>query len=379
MLVFERGPIVPDLNSARPAADAVQAVEELHRKYNQLTDQLGGVIVGMTDVIEQLLIAMLCRGHCILEGVPGLAKTLLVSTVADMLGLKFRRIQFTPDLMPADITGTDVLEEDHTTGRRVFRFVQGPLFANIILADEINRTPPKTQSALLEAMQERQVTVGGESCPLPHPFFVLATQNPIEQEGTYPLPEAQLDRFMMKVKVDYPSEANEIDIAKRVTTDYSFETAEILSGEDIERMQSVVRKVPVGDHVYAFAIRLARMTRPNQDHQPAFIGEMVSWGAGPRASIYLLLAAKARALLRGRYHATTEDVRAMALPVLRHRVIPTFNAEAAGLAVDDIVQRLLGVMPSGSGDGKTGGANRDAGAPRSGGQLSRLWPHRKRV
>ena len=335
-----------DTRTAQAETNEVQAVEELHRKYEQLTGQLGGVIVGMENVIEQLLIAMLCRGHCILEGVPGLAKTLLVSKVAQMLGLSFRRIQFTPDLMPADITGTDVLEEDHTTGKRVFRFIQGPLFANIILADEINRTPPKTQSALLEAMQERQVTVGGESCPLPHPFFVLATQNPIEQEGTYPLPEAQLDRFMLKIKVDYPSEEEEIDIVKRVTTDYSFEAGEILSGEDIEQMQSIVRKVPVGDHVYQYATRLARRTRPNQDHEPAFINEMVSWGAGPRASIFLLLAAKARAILRGRYHATTEDIAAMALPALRHRVIPTFNAEAAGQSSDDIIVRLLQTGPA---------------------------------
>jgi len=337
---------VPDVETTPSGTDEVEAVQGLHRKYKELTGQLAGVIVGMEDVIEQLLIAMLCRGHCILEGVPGLAKTLLVSKVAQMLGLSFRRIQFTPDLMPADITGTDVLEEDHTTGKRVFRFIQGPLFANIILADEINRTPPKTQSALLEAMQERQVTVGGESCPLPLPFFVLATQNPIEQEGTYPLPEAQLDRFMMKVKVDYPSEENEIHIVKRVTTDYAFETSEILSGDDIERMQAIVRKVPVGEHVYRYAIRLARRTRPNQNHEPAFINEMVSWGAGPRASIFLLLAAKARAILRGRYHATTEDVAAMALPTLRHRVIATFNAEAAGQTTDDIIVRLLQTGPA---------------------------------
>jgi MoxR-like ATPase len=322
-------------------AQEVEAVKELHGGYVQLTQQLRGVIVGMEDVIEQLMIAMLCRGHCILEGVPGLAKTLLVSSVAESLGLIFRRIQFTPDLMPADITGTDVLEEDHTTGKRVFRFIPGPLFGNIILADEINRTPPKTQSALLEAMQERQLTVGGQTYPLPQPFFVLATQNPIEQEGTYPLPEAQLDRFMLKIKVDYPSEANEIDIVKRVTTDYSFECRKVLSGAAIESMQAIVRKVPVSDHVYQTAVRLVRGTRPGQDHQPTFVDEMVNWGAGPRASIYLILAAKARAILHGRFHATTEDLAAMALPVLRHRVIPTFNAEAAGKSSDDLVRQLL--------------------------------------
>jgi MoxR-like ATPase len=292
-------------------------------------------------VIEQLFIAMLCRGHCILEGVPGLAKTLLVSSVARMLGLSFRRIQFTPDLMPADITGTDVLEEDHATGRRVFRFIKGPLFANIILADEINRTPPKTQSALLEAMQERQLTVGGETYRLPDPFFVLATQNPVEQEGTYPLPEAQLDRFMFKIQVGYPTEAQEIEIARRATTEYQCELKEVLSHAQVERLTSIVRKVPVGDHVYQSAIRLVRQTRPGQERNPPLIDEMVNWGAGPRAGIYLLLAAKARAVLRGRYHATTEDIFAMAPPVLRHRIIPTFNAEANGLNADAIVADLL--------------------------------------
>jgi MoxR-like ATPase len=355
-----------------PAADDVHAVQELYAHYVKLAEQLGGVIVGMEGIIEQLMIAMICRGHCILEGVPGLAKTLLVSKVAEMLGLSFRRIQFTPDLMPADITGSDVLEEDHTTGKRAFRFIKGPLFANIILADEINRTPPKTQSALLEAMQEKQVTISGQAYPLPHPFFVLATQNPIEQEGTYPLPEAQLDRFMMKIEVNYPSEAEEIAIAKRVTTDYHFDTSVVLTGEMIERMQSVVRQVPVADHVYEFAIRLARRTRPHQNGDASFIDEMVNWGAGPRASIYLLLAAKARATLRGRYHATTEDVAAMALPVLRHRVIPTFNAEAAGHTSDDIISRLVHSLATGSDvDGQGMHAGSPA-SPRTGKTLSRL-------
>jgi MoxR-like ATPase len=321
--------------------DDVRDVQELNQHYREICVQLGKVIVGMDQVIEQLLTAMLCQGHCILEGVPGLAKTLLVSTVGRLLGLSFRRIQFTPDLMPSDITGTDVLEEDRTTGRRVFRFIKGPLFANIILADEINRTPPKTQSALLEAMQERQVTVGEETYPLPHPFFVLATQNPIEQEGTYPLPEAQLDRFMMKIRVNYPSAREEMEITKRVTTDYQSETEKVLDGEVIERMQKIVRKVPVADHVYEFAVQLARTSRPGQEKNNGFVDEMISWGAGPRASINLLLTAKARAILQGRFHATTEDVAAVALPVLRHRIIPTFSAEAAGRSSDEIIRELL--------------------------------------
>jgi MoxR-like ATPase len=243
--------------------------------------------------------------------------------------------------MPSDITGTDVLEEDRTTGKRVFRFVKGPLFGNIILADEINRTPPKTQSALLEAMQERQLTVGGETYPLPDPFFVLATQNPIEQEGTYALPEAQLDRFIFKIHLAYPSHEHEIEICKRATTDYAFATKTVLTGEDLTRLQGTVRKVPVADHVYQYAVGLARMTRPEEGQLPDTLKDMVQWGAGPRASIYLLLAAKARAILHKRHHATTEDVQAVALPVLRHRIIPTFNAEAAGVNTDDIIQQLV--------------------------------------
>jgi MoxR-like ATPase len=329
------------MRTAQPSSDEVEAVQQLHRASKALSEQLSGVIVGMNDVIDQMLICLLCRGHCILEGVPGLAKTLLISTIAQSVGLSFRRIQFTPDLMPADITGSDVLEEDHTTGKRIFRFLPGPLFAHIILADEINRTPPKTQSALLEAMQERQLTIGNQTHRLPEPFFVLATQNPIEQEGTYPLPEAQLDRFMLKVKVGYPSEAEELEIAKRVTTDYAFEPREVLTAESIQRMQAVIRKVPVADHVYRLAVQLARSTRPTSNGSADWVNEMVQWGAGPRASIFLLLAAKARAVLRGRFHTTTADVLAMALPVLRHRVIPTFNAEAAGLDADALVERWV--------------------------------------
>ncbi len=339
----------------RGVGDDVRAVRELHDSYRQMSEQLHNVIVGMDDVIEQMLIAILCRGHCILEGVPGLAKTLLVSSLARMLGLTFRRIQFTPDLMPADITGTDVLEEDHATGKRIFRFIPGPLFTNLLLADEVNRTPPKTQSALLEAMQERQVSVGGDTYPLPQPFFVLATQNPIEQEGTYPLPEAQLDRFMLKIRVSYPTEAEEIDIVKRVTTEYEADVERIWSADRIETMQGLVRRVPVPDHVYEYAVRLARLSRPREKGAPAFVEELVHWGAGPRASIYLLLAAKARAVVHGRCHTTSEDVASVAFPVLRHRIIATFNAEAAGCTTEDIIRQLLAaVHPASAGKGWSG-------------------------
>ena len=320
--------------------DELEAVQHLHQHYQGVVRQMGGVIVGLEDVIEQLLVVLLCRGHGILEGVPGLAKTLMVSTLASLLGMTFRRIQFTPDLMPSDITGTEILEEDHTTGKRVFKFVRGAIFGNIVLADEINRTPPKTQSALLEAMQERQITVGGETYKLPDPFFVLATQNPIEQEGTYTLPEAQLDRFMLKIEVDYPSRPEEIEIVKRATTDYTSAPQVVISTEQIVAMQRLVRKVPVADHVYEFAVDLARYTRPLASAN-AYVKEMVNWGAGPRASICLILAAKARAILHGRYHTTTEDVSAMALPVLRHRIVPTFNAEASGKDENAIVRQVL--------------------------------------
>ncbi len=319
----------------------IQVVRHLNESYRKMTEMLGRVIVGQEQVIEQVLVAMFCRGHALLVGVPGLAKTLLISTVAQVLHLSFKRIQFTPDLMPSDITGTDVLEEDRTTGKRVFRFVHGPLFANMILADEINRTPPKTQAALLEAMQERHVTVGESTYHLPDPFFVLATQNPIEQEGTYPLPEAQLDRFMFMILVDYPSAEEEIRIMKQVTSSYEAELEVALTGEEILRLQEIVRRVPVADHVFQYARDLARASRPASNEAPDFINELVNWGAGPRASIYMILGGKARAILHGRYHVTTEDVRAMALPVLRHRIITTFNAEAAGITSDEIVHRLL--------------------------------------
>jgi len=319
----------------------IQAVKHPNDAYAKMTEMLSRVIVGQNDVIEQMLIAMFCRGHALLVGVPGLAKTLLVSTTAEVLHLSFKRIQFTPDLMPSDITGTDVLEEDRTTGKRVFRFVHGPLFSNMILADEINRTPPKTQAALLEGMQEHHVTVGEETYPLPEPFFVLATQNPIEQEGTYPLPEAQLDRFMFMILVDYPDADQEIQIMKQVTSDYSASLEVALTGDDILRLQAIVRRVPVADHVYQYARDLARASRPATPDAPDFVNELVNWGAGPRASIYMTMAGKARAILHGRYHVTTEDIKAAAPPVLRHRIITTFNAEAAGITSDEVVRRLL--------------------------------------
>jgi MoxR-like ATPase len=323
-----------------PAGDTA-LVGELNRAYTQMREQLAQVIVGQDEVIEQMLIAIFCRGHALLMGVPGLAKTLLVSTLSHVLDLSFKRIQFTPDLMPADITGTEVLEEDPGTGSRRFRFVKGPIFANMVLADEINRTPPKTQAALLEAMQEHHVTVGDQTWHLPEPFFVLATQNPIEQEGTYPLPEAQLDRFMFNIIVDYPSAKEEARIIRQVTSDHEAKVEVALSADDVLKLQQVVRRVPVADHVIEYAATLARATRPKQPDAPQFVREMVGWGAGPRAGINLITAAKARAILQGRFHCTTADVIAMAPPVLRHRVLTTFSAEAAGVTSDEIIRMLL--------------------------------------
>ncbi|MCP5531628.1 MAG: MoxR family ATPase [Akkermansiaceae bacterium] len=321
--------------------DDKASVEKLHRVYGEMKEQVGQVIVGQEAVVEQALMAIFCKGHALLVGVPGLAKTLLVSTLSKALELSFKRVQFTPDLMPADITGTDVLEVDPETGRRGFRFVHGPIFANLILADEINRTPPKTQAALLEAMQERHVTVGEHTLDLPKPFFVLATQNPIEQEGTYPLPEAQLDRFLFNIVVDYPSEEEEREIIRRVASPGGGEVSAMMNAEEIVRLQEIVKRVPVGDHVIDFAAKLARATRPKDAAAPDFVKEMVGWGAGPRAGISLISAAKAHAVLRGRFHATTGDVAAVAKPVLRHRVLTTFNAEAAGVTSDHVVERLL--------------------------------------
>jgi MoxR-like ATPase len=331
-------------------SDDKEAVERLHRSYQRMKEELAQVIVGQDKVVEQVLMAMFCRGHALLVGVPGLAKTLLVSTVSEALELEYKRIQFTPDLMPADITGTDVLEVDPETGHRGFRFVNGPLFASMVLADEINRTPPKTQAALLEAMQEHHVTVGERTLQLPDPFFVLATQNPIEQEGTYPLPEAQLDRFLFNIIVDYPTGEEEREIIRRVTSPNSAKVSPLMSGAEIIELQQIVKRVPVGDHVIDFAAKLARATRPGSDEAPSFVKEMVGWGAGPRAGISLISAAKAHAVLRGRLHATTGDVAAVALPVLRHRVLTTFNAEAAGVKSDDIIRRLVEEL--GGGDSK---------------------------
>lgn len=321
--------------------DVATAIDELHERVTLLRQQLAGVIVGQETVSEQLLIGMLCRGHCILQGMPGLAKTMLVSTLASLTDLSFKRVQFTPDLMPGDITGTEVLEEDHTTGKRVFRFVEGPLFGNVILADEINRTPPKTQSALLEAMQERQLTVCGQTYPLPDPFFVLATQNPVETEGTYPLPEAQLDRFLLKIHVRYPTREEELEIARRQTTDYQFETKKVLDEDQIHKMQTLVRGVVVSDQVYEAALDLVRGTRPDDGQMSDELKSLVQWGAGPRATISLLMAAKARAILNRRCHATTGDLVAVAKPVLRHRVILTFNAEAAGVDADSVLDKII--------------------------------------
>jgi MoxR-like ATPase len=320
------------------------AVDQLHRVYGRMKEELGQVIVGQDQVVEQALMAIFCRGHALLVGVPGLAKTLLVSTLSKALDLSYKRIQFTPDLMPTDITGTDVLEVDPETGRRGFRFVNGPIFANLVLADEINRTPPKTQAALLEAMQEHHVTVGEHTLALPQPFFVLATQNPIEQEGTYPLPEAQLDRFLFNIIVNYPTESEEREIIKRVTSPNHTTVSPMMTAADILRLQEVVKRVPVGDHVIDFAAKLVRATRPKDPSAPDFVREMVGWGAGPRAGISLITAAKAHAVLRGRFHATTADVAAIAAPVMRHRVITTFNAEAAGVNSDDVIQKLLATL-----------------------------------
>jgi MoxR-like ATPase len=322
----------------------LRAVEELAQARAQIVEQIEKRVVGQRDVVEHLLISLFSRGHCLFVGVPGLAKTLLISTLADVLNLSFNRIQFTPDLMPSDITGTDILEEDKATGHRTFRFVQGPLFANIILADEVNRTPPKTQAALLQAMQEYRITAGGRTYPLDLPFLVFATQNPIEQEGTYPLPEAQLDRFMFLVDVGYPTAEEEVQIVKSTTGGSQPKLEKILSPQRILALQELVRRVPVPDHVVRYAVDLVRHTRPKEPGVPDFVAKNVSWGAGPRASQYLVLAAKARAILSGRFVATVEDVRALARPVLRHRVLPNFTAESEGITSVKLVDQLVATV-----------------------------------
>jgi MoxR-like ATPase len=322
----------------------LDAVAELAEAHGQIVAEIEKRIIGQRKVIDQLLVALFARGHTLFVGVPGLAKTLLISTLAETLNLSFGRIQFTPDLMPSDITGTEVLEEDHTTGRRVFRFIKGPIFANLVLADEINRTPPKTQAALLQSMQEYRVTAGGTTHELALPFLVFATQNPIEQEGTYPLPEAQLDRFMFQIDVEYPSESEEEEIVRQQTSDHRPELSRVLSPQRIMQLQELVRRVPVADHVVKYAVALARATRPTTPNAPQFVKDAISWGAGPRASQFLILAAKSRAILGGRFAASIEDVQALARPTLQHRLILNYRAEAEGQRPGDLIDRLLSAV-----------------------------------
>jgi MoxR-like ATPase len=339
---------VPE-NMRRDANGALdeKLARQLTESFKRVTTEVGKRIVGQDEVIEQLVIAIFARSHCLLEGVPGLAKTHMVRSLADAMHLSFRRVQFTPDLMPADITGTDIIQEDPKTGHRQLTFLRGPIFAQMILADEINRSPPKTQAALLEAMQEHSVTVGGETYRLEEPFFVLATQNPLEQEGTYPLPEAQKDRFMFHVKVDYPSRSEERLVIERTTSAYAAKVEPVIHGADIVRCQEVVRRVPVPDHVMEFVLDLVRRSRPTDPSALPFIKDWVAWGPGPRACQQLILGGKVRAILRGRFHVTVDDIEALAYPVLRHRIVPTFNAEAEGINEDQIIGRLLAEVPRG--------------------------------
>jgi MoxR-like ATPase len=323
----------------------LKLVEKLVQGRQSILEQLSKIIVGQSGVIEQLLISLFARGHCLIVGVPGLAKTLLISSLADILELDFKRIQFTPDLMPSDITGTEVIQEDPVSRERTYKFLGGPVFANILLADEINRTPPKTQAALLQAMQEYHVTVGGKTYPLPLPFFVLATQNPIEQEGTYPLPEAQLDRFFFQVNIDYPQYEEEKAIVHQTTSGRKVALKKVLDAREVLALQEIVRRVPAADHVVDYAVRLVRSTRPNEAGVPDFVKNWVSWGAGPRASQALIVGAKARAVLQGRYAASIEDIRALAAPVLRHRLVLSFHAEAEGVKMDEVIQKILAAQP----------------------------------
>ena len=320
-------------------------IEKLNHSKELLYKEIAKNIIGQSDVIDHLFIALLCNGHVLLEGVPGLAKTLMVRSLAQAINLSFRRIQFTPDLMPADITGTDIIQEDKASGHRQLVFEQGPIFSQIVLADEINRTPPKTQAALLEAMQEHDVSVGGNTYHLDEPFFVLATQNPIEQEGTYQLPEAQRDRFIFQVLVDYPSREEERQIVEQTTSTFESALEPVIDGKTIIQCQETVRRVPVPEHVYDFVLDLVRMSRPNEETAPKWVKDLVEWGPGPRACQQLVLGSKVRALLRGRYHVTSDDVVALAHPVLRHRIVPTFNAEAEGITVESLIDRLLKEAP----------------------------------
>ena len=326
--------------------DDVQAVEKLGEARDGIVAELRKAIVGMDDVIDEMMIAIFADGHCLLVGVPGLAKTLLVSSLAQTLSLSFKRIQFTPDLMPSDITGTELLQEDPETHARKFKFMQGPVFTNLLLADEINRTPPKTQAALLEAMQEKRVSSGGVDYELDRPFFVLATQNPIEQEGTYPLPEAQLDRFLFNILVKYPSHSEELDIMRKVTGAEEPQLEEVLDGPAILDFQRLIRRIPVADHVFEYAAALVRATRPDEPEAPDFVKKFMAWGAGPRASLYLILAGKSRAALRGRCHVSVDDVRELCLPIMRHRIIPNFAARSEGMTSDRLIGRLLEEMPA---------------------------------
>ncbi|PCJ57143.1 MAG: AAA family ATPase [Planctomycetota bacterium] len=322
-------------------SEDIDAADKLAKAANELRKEVGKVIVGQGEVIDQLLISLFSGSHCFMVGVPGLAKTLLVSTLAKVLNLSFKRIQFTPDLMPSDITGTDIMQENPETGARELHFTQGPIFSNMVLADEINRTPPKTQAALLEAMQEKQVTAGRKTYQLEPPFFVLATQNPLEQEGTYPLPEAQLDRFMLSIFVDYPDEEDELEVLKRTTVKMNHDIKEVLTAADIIELQDTVKKVPVGDHVFKYALDIVRKTRPKNADSFDFVKEWLEVGAGPRAGQNLILGAKARALMEGRFYATCEDVEFLALPVLRHRLATNFNAESEGVTTNDIIKKIL--------------------------------------
>jgi MoxR-like ATPase len=342
-------------NSAAPVAipstanemqpSDLEMVQELRNAHRMLRLEVGKIIIGQEEVLDQLLMAIFCRGHALLVGVPGLAKTLMVSTLAQALDMTFKRIQFTPDLMPTDITGTEVIQDDQATRQRMFKFLPGPIFANIVLADEINRTPPKTQAALLEAMQERKATIGGIDYPMKDPFFVLATQNPIEQEGTYPLPEAQLDRFLFLIKVDYPNDAEEEQIMRQGSSNFQPSVSKVLHGENILQLQQTVRRVPVTDHVFAYAKKITRMSRPGTPEAPEWVSKYLTWGAGPRASMNLILAAKAHAILEGRHHVSADDVAVVALPILRHRLIINFTAQSEGISVDEVIKRLLKAVP----------------------------------
>ncbi len=330
------------MSKLSPDNNDVQLVEQLNKKVAEIKSEIAKVIVGQDEIINQLIISLLSRGHCLLVGVPGLAKTLLIKTLAEVMDLKFSRIQFTPDLMPSDITGTEILEEDLATKKRNFRFISGPIFANIILADEINRTPPKTQAALLEAMQEHKVTAAGQTYQLPEPFFVLATQNPIEQEGTYPLPEAQLDRFMFNLWLEYPSVEEEIKVVQTTTSEYKPTLNKVVSSDELIVFQDLVRKVPVAPNVIEFAVKVSNMTRPINGNAPKYVKEWVTWGAGPRASQYLVMAAKTRSIIQGRFTPNIDDIKASMLPVLRHRIITNFSAEAEGISSIDVIKRVEG-------------------------------------